>query len=234
MKQLAWLFFAVAVASAQEPTPPVEPPKPPPDEAADLLKKIEDKFLAAADFSVKVAMDVNANGKGHFDVIIKSKATGLFKLAMDGKMMDHPAKAAMNCDGKNARMTGDRGTKQVEAGADTGKNFVRLFILAGVMPALEGTMNLPKGMDLAKFKVTDAKVDGEEEVGGVKAKVISYVTGATGSPLKFEVKVWVDPVGLTVLKREMKDPAGNQTAETYSEWKTDQKIADTEFAAPGK
>ncbi|MBI2922040.1 MAG: hypothetical protein HYY18_13220 [Planctomycetes bacterium] len=230
MRGLVLFFLTATAVLAQEGSDGGKPPDTNEPEAAELLKKLEDKVAAGKTAVFKLKMTVKSNqGTGTFDIDAAFKEGGKARVEMNGKFGDRPATVLLVTDGKKVSVSGARGNGMFDATEGLEARIRKSILKFGVMPTMDAAM-MPGGDGrLDSFQVADAKIAGEETIGERTVKVLTYVGGTPGTPLRFEHKVWVDEEKLTIVKREMKDPTSGAVTEEWSEMSVDGEVADSKF-----
>lgn len=217
------------------------------DTAADLLRKVEEKYAAAKTLSVtgEIRFSGKRDGKdveGTISESFRSRGAGEVRVELSGAMSGRPIpKAAYISDGKALGVLVEPAKpERKEHGLALGTWARRFLVRAGLMGtsgSLYGSVYQAEAFKLeALYKVGDVADGGKEKIKEIECRIISCTVASpdpAAAPLK--CRLWIDPQKLVVHKRETVQEGKSESvtiAETYSDTTFDAEIADDVFKIP--
>lgn len=214
------------------------------DSAADLFKKVEEKYAEAKTLSLKsdIRIVVVKDGKE----VERGKVSGTFRSRGDGEIH---VETSISLDGKEAskatyvsdsrvllmRLSGRAPEKKdhsLPLGLWMRRFCARIGLMASTGSAF-GAVYRPDEIKLDKlFPVSGIEDGGKEKVGDVECRILAYsVAQAQAGAPPLKCRMWVDPAKLAVLKHEIVGDTAT-IRETHTDVVFDGELKDDEFKIP--
>jgi outer membrane lipoprotein-sorting protein len=198
------------------------------NDAAELLKKVEEKAVSAKSLRWKGTAKIGADGK-EFSLALDATFMEGNRARLDAESKDEkvPITFRFTCDGKRINFESSKLGDQI---ADADKGFAaglnRILVRGGIF-----TINHLKPDSTGEKLVESVKVSdlslADEKLGDRAARVLSYTLEVDGKSTS--VKLWVDAKTLAPIKREVISKQEPVIHETYDEWTVDAEIKDDLF-----
>jgi outer membrane lipoprotein-sorting protein len=214
------------------------------DTAADFLKKVEEKYASAKTFSAsaEIRLISKKDGKevtGEMKGTIRAKGEGMARLEVSGSMGGREVpRTGFISDSRRLAIVVQGGQPQqkeqkVPFGAWARRFHIRVG-LAGSIGAFVATGMAPDAVKIETlFAVSEITDEGRETVSGRECRIIASTVSnpdPKGPPMK--CRLWIDPLKLVVMKREVSIPGAKDlgsVAETYADIVFDADMPDDVF-----
>ncbi len=201
------------------------------DEAADLLKKVGEKFSKAKGLHIKAAVKFTEKEKTadlEIEVWIKGDKV---KVHYKGDMGGEKSEITLTCDGTRMATERDGKVSVNDAPKDYAKGLRTVIERGGAFfPVL--IVHDSEADTAELLTVSDAKSGKDETIGERTAKVVTYTITIKDDKDKPAAKLWIDAETLAPLKRELTGDKGESLLETYSTHAFDEEIKDDVFNLP--
>jgi len=200
-----------------------------PDEASDLLKKVEDKAAAAASLRWKATAEIQDKQDKRVLVIEAAFQKGnRARVTGSSKPGSEPLSFTYTCDGTRvvSESSFQRRAESAEADPEVAAGLNRWLVIAGSVVLNHLKPNTPWGKLREAAKVKGHSV-ADETLDGRPAKRIAYAVEIES--LQLTIDLWVDAKTLAPLRRDTAAEKPTHIRETFEDWVPDAELPDELF-----